>query len=412
MCTVIYYTFGCGHYVTRCQSRCGGTKVKERQDSRRAACTAVGYVTIKRLSTCSKCSRDSWVSRWQTRLEKAKQFHDELVKDKLPGAPKVSELIKELDKTYELELWELRNTIPYEDRAKIRRVGPAKVKWSKLLPSPLTREVQPEEVVMPVITEPVYIEDDDDWVRSTDPMHPIDTNYELVCAGIDDEYLDFLTGEEPGEIAEPKQDNPNPSATSWDWSDEVKGSTDNPESWNPCSNNNGETSDELEPSAGPMTAWGLTAEDTLSSGEIGIDGLLTQEEKQQGQIQEVIKAFWDVVNITDNDDHPPSTTKLAEGTNINTAAFGSGNTSDLQHLWVDGPSETPLPVQSTQDQPQPNAPHRANSTNTKYDAFRRAIPHLKPSTEYYAQWLVECRLEIREMVGPEGAWIPDPAKPM
>ncbi|OAF99322.1 uncharacterized protein CC84DRAFT_1232756 [Paraphaeosphaeria sporulosa] len=369
MCTVIYYSFDCGHYITRCQSRCGGTKVKERRDSRRAACTAEGYVTIKRSFPCSKCSREAWLSHWEKRLEKARRFYNELVKEKLPGARAVSELINQLDKEYELEAWELRNTIPHGDRARIRRVTPAKARWSKLPPSPLKREVQPEEIVLPVITELVYNKDDDDWVPSADPLHPIDTNYELVDAGIDDDYLRSLLGEDPGEVAEPEQDNVAPFNTSWDWNDG--------------------TSETAEPNMNQLMAWNLTAADTVSSGEIGPHELRKQEDGQQEQIKKVIKAFWDVVNITNHNGQPQSPTESTEDVSINADTSDHTNPAGLQHPWIDSRSDTP----------NTSPPMQLQAPQSNQDQHR----------PYYAQWLVECRLEIREMVGPDGAWVPDPA---
>jgi len=141
----------------------------------------------------------------------------------MPGAAAVKDLIMELDKTFELESWELRNTIPYGDKAKVRRVNTAGLGWGKPPASPLRHEVQPEEVVLPVLMEPVYDEDDDDSVRSTDPLHPITTNYEVFCAGIDDDYLEFLT-EEGENAAQLEHDAEDPFATSWDWDSEVTGS--------------------------------------------------------------------------------------------------------------------------------------------------------------------------------------------
>ncbi|KAF9737560.1 hypothetical protein PMIN01_05339 [Paraphaeosphaeria minitans] len=369
MCTVIYYSFGCGHYVTRCQSRCGGTKVKERRGSRRAACTAEGYVTIKRSSCCSKCSREAWVSRWQARLEKARCFHNELVKGELPGAPAVFKLIEQLEMEYELKAWELDRTVPHGDKVKIRRVSPAKVGWSKLPSSPLEREVQPEEVVLPGTTEPVYDGDDDDWVRSTDPLHPIDTNYELRYAGIDDDYLKLLLGEEPVEVAEPDQDNPDILATSWEWNDGVQDPADG----------------DME----QLPACGQTTEDATSSSGIGIHGLRTQEDTQRDHIQEVIKAFWDVVNIADDGELPSSTTAFTQSTSTNTAASDDAHVTGPRHLWVDSPEPTP--------QTQNTMPLRGR--------FRTR----EPTVEYYAQQLVECRFKLRETVG-QGAWVPDPAR--
>jgi hypothetical protein len=175
------------------------------------------------------------MSRWQMRLDNARAFYDGLVKEKLPGAAEVSDLIKELENAYELESWELKDNFPYGNKGKVRRVNPAKVRWSKLPPSPLRQEVQPEEVVLPVIAELAYDNDEEDWVRSTDPLHPIDTNYELLCAGIDDDLLDSLTEErEENENADSRGSDP--FSVNWDWNDGVTGSTDGLEPHDPSLN--------------------------------------------------------------------------------------------------------------------------------------------------------------------------------
>ncbi|KAL5416639.1 hypothetical protein PMIN04_008076 [Paraphaeosphaeria minitans] len=264
---------------------------------------------------------------------------------------------------YELKAWELDRTVPHGDKVKIRRVSPAKVGWSKLPSSPLEREVQPEEVVLPGTTEPVYDGDDDDWVRSTDPLHPIDTNYELRYAGIDDDYLKLLLGEEPVEVAEPDQDNPDILATSWEWNDGVQDPADGVEQQGPSS--------DME----QLPACGQTTEDATSSSGIGIHGLRTQEDTQRDHIEEVIKAFWDVVNIADDGELPSSTTAFTQSTSTNTAASDDAHVTGPRHLWVDGTSDAATPVQPTHDQPRPAALARTNSTNTKYDAFERAVSH-------------------------------------
>jgi hypothetical protein len=57
-------------------------------------------------------------------------------------------------------------------------------------------------------------------------------------------------------------------------------------------------------------------------------------------------------------------------------------------------------------------PMNLNSRQTKYIAFRKKLEPLKYTDprEYYEKWLEECRLEIREMVGPEGPRILNPKK--
>jgi hypothetical protein len=164
-----------------------------------------------------------------------------------------------------------------------------------------------------------------------------------------------------------------------------------------------------------ITAWGPAAEDKFSSGEIGTNGLRTQEDTHQDQIQAVINAFWDLVSIKEPEDRPPSTTASVEDTSTDIGTSDDADTVNVHYGWVDGSSDAPPPVQlqaeqSTREQLRPNVLHRSNSTNAKYDAFRRAITYPKGSTEYYTQWLVECRLEIRDIVGPEGPKIQDPPK--
>lgn len=229
MCTVIYYSFDCGHYITRCRSRCGGTKVKVRPDKRKAACSALGYITIKRSLPCSVCSREVWTSRWQSRLERAERFYNGMVERKLPGAEHVSHLVQQLNKDYDFETWKLKDTLPPDEREKPKRVVPAATSWSKPPSSPLKREVLPEEVVLPVVPEAVDYGDDDDYVRSTDPLHPVSTNYEIISAGIDDAYLETLLAGDTGEIAGDEQDEHVSFGTAWDWNDEAQDPTDSVE---------------------------------------------------------------------------------------------------------------------------------------------------------------------------------------
>jgi hypothetical protein len=164
-----------------------------------------------------------------------------------------------------------------------------------------------------------------------------------------------------------------------------------------------------------LTASGHTAKDPVSSGEIGTSGLRTQENTRQEQIQAVIDAFWDLVNTKAHKDHQPSNTPFVDNASTGDGTPEDADTVNVHYGWVDGPVDTPPPIElqgelSTQEQPCPNARHRSNYTNAKYDAFRRAIPHPKGSTGYYRQWLVECRLEIRDIVRPEGPTIQDPPK--
>ncbi|KAF1972800.1 hypothetical protein BU23DRAFT_466794 [Bimuria novae-zelandiae CBS 107.79] len=285
MCTVIHYLYTCGHYISRRPSRCGGTRFKFTRSSRRAACTADGYITIKRITPCSKCLKDIWSAQWEKKLEKARKFHQELAEKKMSGAKEILGLIGELETKCELESWELKNELPYGGNPRVRRVNPVDLDKPKLPASPLRLEVRPEEVVLQVVSEPVY-DDDDGWEPSTDPMHPVTTNYEVLCAGIDDDYLEFLTG------------------------------------------------------------------------DMGVDSNLDHE------ASDLSAGSWD---------------------------WGGGRLAS-------SPDNQMLEGQS--------------SVVAKYDMFRQDIMPLKAKDprKFYAQWLVECRLEIREIVGPDGAMVYDPPR--
>lgn len=219
MCTVLHYRYTCGHSLAQRPSRCGGTRCKTTRSGRKAACTAEGYITIQRKTLCNTCLKNDWIARWQEKLDKARRFHESVLDSGAPGASEVFDLVRELEEKYELESWELKDVIPYGDRARVRRVDPGDGREKKVVGSPLRREVRPEEVVIPVVEEPVY-DEDDGYEPSTDPLHPISTNYEVSHPGVDEGFLESIMRDDRygadrvyGEI--------DSSAAGWSWGEEV-----------------------------------------------------------------------------------------------------------------------------------------------------------------------------------------------
>ena len=187
----------------------------------------------------------------------------------------------------------------------------------------------------------------------------------------------------------------------------------------------------MEPDIGTpdLTAWGPAAKHTSPCQKLSIYGLQADEDVRAEQIEAVVKAFWEVVNINDDEtsSQPLCGPKLTESTDNNTSNDTNSGTSintsstTIQYGFTEGPSDPclspPFETYCRKDAPTlpPKIERRAtNHTQAKYDVFRDRLALLKPKIPkvYYEQWLVECRLEIREMVGSEGALVRDPPREM
>jgi hypothetical protein len=293
MCKVVQFTFDCGHNLRLRKSRCHGKFRKETRNSRKAACCAEPYI-IRRISIdCGQCQQIGWEKSWTEKLERAQTFLAGLTKAGLPGAQQVSEQIKKIEDEHNEDAWNIRQRFPplhkasSIERVKIRTIAPQN--------SHLRKEVRPEDVVEPKVKGYMEGDDDDDYVRSTDPIHPVTTNYSHPLDDVDDSWVDEYLLQETSKL--PESPDIDPESNAWNW-----GALDAPETW---TGNYGVSPEfNTKQPSDNFVAWGLEAEVLPSSGGIGMDGPKTKEEEDidKSQVAEVLTAFWECVHA-DNSAH-------------------------------------------------------------------------------------------------------------
>ncbi|KAJ4298259.1 hypothetical protein N0V90_006158 [Kalmusia sp. IMI 367209] len=323
---------------------------------------------------------ETWISSWKTKLEKARAFRDGAIERGLPGIDDLSDLVKELEDEYTSASWDITKIFPHE-RPKVNRVKPAFQNHdNKRRASLLKNEVQPEDVVPKPCTRLDANDDDEDYERSMDPLHPINTNYTSLFDWPDDnKALSHLTLEE---IA-----NHQANASAFDPSERQQ--------------------DQVERS--DLIAWGLET-DIWSTTEASINDIRAGEIHRREQIEKVTRAFWEEVNnVKKVGQADPTSIQDDPLMRLVPDDDAYSNTTSRSHqcTWTAGPSEikraaTPTPLV------------QRNSRPTQFDRLREAISQQQKHTsirEYYQLWLQVSRERIKGAVGPEGARIFDPAKP-
>jgi hypothetical protein len=368
-------------------------------------------------------------------LKRAIAFRNRLQAGGSPGAEEVGKLVEELEEQYTTAAWDLNKTFPpVQNKTNVSRVKLA-IKGKnepKRLVSLLRQEVQPQEVVLPKEEQRGWIEndeDEEDYVRSTDPLHPVSTDYSHPLDNVDDSWLlNHFTAEE---LQSPASNNDfgidHSFDNVWDYGDEA-GPTEKVNGANTAGRMEG-TPNQWDshgltptPPSFELTAWGPSATSTSSTALLGLQGLLTTEEKLQTLIEEAISSFWEVVNYDPHStfqqsQHPFKACKgplssllqslsLDKSTsdhgsdslaNANARAQdGNGNIEgELQCSWVDGPSEM-----------RPSPLFRRSSNLCKYDKMRAVTQRWRDTDPqvYYTKWLLLSRMEIREFVGSPVSW--------
>ncbi|KAF2027607.1 hypothetical protein EK21DRAFT_71615 [Setomelanomma holmii] len=212
MCNIVTFRFTCQHTLRRQRSRCGGTKHKITASSRKAACIAKSLLTIHLGVECGPCQHRAWEGAWKLTLERANKFLEKVQQRDMPGVTEIGALVKELEVKYASASWDTRNMFAPEVKPKVSRV---KHSWYEKLPSPLPHEVLPEDVVDFKAKQWHEMDEHDydgNYVASTDPVHPVTTDYshplddddgswilqhislEEVQAAASDEWMDFNKG--------------------------------------------------------------------------------------------------------------------------------------------------------------------------------------------------------------------------
>ncbi|KAL1796311.1 hypothetical protein ACET3X_004851 [Alternaria dauci] len=322
----------------------------------------------------------------------------------MPGANEVCALIKELDDQYYMASWNARN-FSHTFKKSVARVSVSDYKTAR---SPLRQEVQPEDVVDSKEKDWAEMEDHDydgDYIASTDPMHPVNTDYSHPLDDDDGSWIFNHFSSEELEASNGGESVLDLDHAGWNWD-------------NGNSENSTLTATSQEENTASMIddhdliAWGPEAEAPPMFVDISMHGLSMREKLEKEQIELVIETFWAVVNESAiNTDHQTQRTAedlsiLLCNLDISTGASKSPSSpsppTGSPSQWVDGPSEIPPPTQ-------PSSP---NSTRTAYNKQRKFLKERLQEdankAKYYSDLLLVSRWEARAFEGPEGRFIPDP----
>jgi hypothetical protein len=401
-------------------------------------------------------------------LDRAIAFRDRL--KGLPGAEEVARLVKDLEQEYENAAWDINKMFPDARSQNVGRVPCMPEKTKELrrmrMASLLKHEVQPHEVVLTEEKhESGWIDNGDDnledFVASTDPVHPVCTDYTHPLDNDDGSWmLEHFTAEELRSSAADNDFVTDHSLNNWGWGNETAAAEAIDET-NTARNSegtpwNGDTTDASDTTK--LTPWGPDANTCASSAQLGLNGIRTAQDENNTVIEETIKAFWRVVNSLPQVDADNQTPEPQDGPSTGTlplscsflalslmtsnsdATDSSGSDSDTCSDTFSDTSSTTTDTTSAEPTDTPSNHHdlrasvvfdsavpsdKTTATTTRY---RSPLPR-RPSTQliydkmreamqkyryvdlkaYYSKWLLLSRMEIKSVVGPEGGRIFDPS---
>ncbi|KAJ4369458.1 hypothetical protein N0V86_009293 [Didymella sp. IMI 355093] len=197
MCKVVKYWFACHHGFCLRHSKCGGTKHKNTRCGLTTACKSESYLNFVFAVSCGPCQHQVFESAWNHKLKLAEAFLNKLKEKGLPGVREVGALIEQLKEQFNTATWGTRTLFPHAHKECTVRVS---LGHFEKTPSPLSREVLPEDIPEPseiVGSDHPDYDYDWDYVASTDPIHPVDTNYAHPLDEVDPSWmLNHLSPEE------------------------------------------------------------------------------------------------------------------------------------------------------------------------------------------------------------------------
>ncbi|KAF2875337.1 hypothetical protein BDV95DRAFT_538971 [Massariosphaeria phaeospora] len=395
MCKIAKYQFACWHQFKLPISRCRGTFHKERRFVEvRSACNPEPYITIALPIDCGACQQARSEDQYLAKIKRGNDFREDLVKTRQPGVKEVSRLIEQLQNTHDATTcWGSHRFYPSNSRKAIERV-PAGARVVQK--SPLSQEVYPEDIVIKEPLKEDHDDGDEDYVRSTDPLHPIDTNY---AHPLDDGDMSWLAEHlSPEELASSGSSDGGfvLGSSGWGWDAESDGraahSTDD------CTND-GDGQD-----ASFLTAWGPDWQGTPTSAVFGMDGLLPPtDDDHSAAIAETVKHFWEIINAEPGQAPLPTPSPLdlaSQQLNITATAPSPNSFHCASQIWIDGPSEwtLTLPIRT-----------RTRRLST-WDENRAQIQEYKDSDRqrYCTNWLRVARGEIKEQASRIGRVVKEP----
>ena len=366
MCTVLRYQYACGHHVARRSSRCHGTRSKPTRTTEKAACAALPYITIQQISRCTKCLRDSWLEAWNARLAAARAFSEDIARDS-PGKKEIRRMVEELEERFEAEAWVLKKEIPDVEKARVGRVEVGK--WVERRGSKLRFEVMREDVLVGgeegegegegIWGDNGGEDENDGWEPYADPMHPISTTYDPLVPGLDDQLMAELLTVNDWQEECPDHMGGDPFAAQWE------------------------------------QGWEHESPEKLGEddGFLSFSNTDIQSPAHAEQIDALVKTFEKITL-------PPITLAASEPSLQSTPDTLVASGSQGEHI--------------QNGYPRDGYDSRLNgmimsNTQLKYAAVRRKLEPLRHTDprKYYKKWLVECRSEIREILGVEARiWNP------
>jgi hypothetical protein len=278
-------------------------------------------------------------------------------------------LVKSLEAEYATALWDTRNMFVQASKPSITRV---KHKHFEKAVSKLSQEIHPEDVIESTVKNWTDMDDDDydgDYIASTDPIHPVSTEYSHPS---DDEDGDWIRQHLPPQSPEYRADthlHPDldfHNNSGWNWTVDSSGSDAGSEmNKDQAENSSSDKYEKVVQQARGLVAWGPDIADSPSS--IGILHL-TGETERETRVKQVIEAFWSVVNcvplLTDQQSPRSPTTVIT-------------NTPDhlLHDLNIVDSSPTLRPYGTITKPPPSSAstPPSPNSTQMQLDQHRKFL---------------------------------------
>jgi hypothetical protein len=440
MCNIITFSFACQHTLRRRRSRCGGTKHKITANSTKAACVAESFLTIYLRIPCGPCQHTAWEAEWKLKLERANIFLTKLRQRNLPGVEEITALVKGLEADYTTASWHTRTMFTQAPKASITRVKHSEYERKA---SRLSQEVRPEDVIDKTAKEWAEMnhEDyDDNYVASTDPIHPVSTDYSHPLDDDDGAWiLRHLSTEDVAATYSDTEFDFDNADHGWSWADdssnlEIETAKDEWQQDTEQDNEKAGASPSEESDTGVMV-YGPAIHASSSTTTFHLSNSPTKDEGRKAKVDQVISTFWAVVNhetAAQNHSAPESPPSLRtdndNGNDTLITTFNNliistphtdfptppSNSYPATPIWTDGPSDTPPPTLSSLLSPRLPLERSPNSTRAWYDKQRVSLLQRQTQnggnemTEFYSAWLKVSRCEIRDFEGCEGRTVKEP----
>lgn len=446
MCKVVKYWFACHHEFRLRHSKCGGTKHKNTRSGLTTACKSESYLNFVFAINCGPCQHQAFEDAWKHKLRLAEAFLEKLKEKDFPGVQEVAALVEQLKDEFNTATWDTRALFPHAHKERTVRVS---LGHFEKTPSPLRREVLPEDIPEPpeVIgpDHPDY-EYDWDYVASTDPIHPVDTDYAHPLDEVDPGWmLNHLSPEEFEQCGEGVGFDANEANTAWISSlgEPNIGSTDwgeDTSDWAP------ETAAPSRSNIDPNQALERSTRATPANSQIEI---CTQDKHLVAEsVEMVIHEFWSLVNGGIPGKHSSQHVASAldedvddafKGLHISNPPNDSEETSQTglltpprtpPRLLTDGSCDFEFPALSppntsaslpsvSADTQSPSSISQSagtsapNLTRSFYDRWRG---HISPTRDvdrlkFDRELLFLSRCEIKDVEGPNGRFMLDPQVP-